>query len=183
MKAVGKTISWMTEGASGIAGILIVLMVIHVFLDVLMRFIFQTPIDATILYVSVFYMIGVAFFPLGSLEAKDNHISVELLVEKLPGRLQKILSVFALLVTSVVAATVAVRTGQEALLKYSIGAYSIEASGRIITWPSYFYLPIGFSLMALVSAWKMIATVMDRENGLRVLTIEDPYLARSNHDV
>ena len=151
MKAVGKTISWMTEGASGIAGILIVLMVIHVFLDVLMRFIFQTPIDATILYVSVFYMIGVAFFPLGSLEAKDNHISVELLVEKLPGRLQKILSVFALLVTSVVAATVAVRTGQEALLKYS--------------------------------AWKMIATVMDRENGLRVLTIEDPYLARSNRDV
>jgi len=76
-----------------------------------------------------------------------------------------------------------VRTGQEALLKYSIGAYSIEASGRIITWPSYFYLPIGFSLMALVSAWKMIATVMDRENGLRVLTIEDPYLARSNRDV
>ena len=41
MKAVGRTISWMTEGASGIAGILVVLMVTHVFLDVLMRFIFQ----------------------------------------------------------------------------------------------------------------------------------------------
>jgi hypothetical protein len=37
--------------------------------------------------------------------------------------------------------------------------------------------------MALVSAWKMIATVMGRDSGLRVLQIEDPYLAGSNRDV
>lgn len=183
MKIVGRAISWMAAGASGIAGILAVLLVIHIFLDVLMRFVFQMPLDATILYVSVFYMIAVGFLPLGTLEVKEQHISVDLLVEKLPEKLQTVLSLIALLVTFVVAATVAVRTGQEALLKYATGAYSIQASGKIITWPSYFYLPIGFGLMALVSAWKMIAKVIGQESGLHALKIEDPYSGGGNSDV
>lgn len=183
MKPIGKLISWLVAGASGIAGIMVLLLVSHVTIDVLMRFMFSTPLDATILYVSAFYMVAIAFLPLGLVEEKDSHIAVELLAEKLPNSVQTVLAFAALLLTTVVMAAVAVRTGQEAMSKYAAGAYSIEASGKVIIWPTYFVLPVGFGLMALVAAWKLIALALGRDSGLSILTVEDPYLSKETPDV
>lgn len=121
MKPIGKLISWLVAGASGIAGIMVLLLVSHVTIDVLMRFMFSTPLDATILYVSAFYMVAIAFLPLGLVEEKDSHIAVELLAEKLPNSVQSVLAFVALLLTAVVMAAVAVRTGQEAMSKHAAG--------------------------------------------------------------
>jgi len=136
MKAIGKAISWLITGLSSIAGIMVVLLVCHVTLDVVMRFVFERPLNATILYVSAFYMVGIAFLPLAAVEEKDSHIAVELLVERFPARVQSIIAIIATIVTFIVTATVAVRTGQEALTKYATGSYSIEAGGKILTWPT-----------------------------------------------
>ena len=156
---------------------MVVLLVCHVTIDVAMRFVFETPLNATILYVSAFYMVAIAFLPLAAVEEKDSHIAVELLVERFPTRVQSVIAVFASLITFIVTATVAVRTGQEAMAKYATGSYSIEAGGKIITWPTYFVLPLGFGLMALVAPWKIYGMVTGRETGLSSLTIEDPYLS------
>ncbi|WP_299565971.1 TRAP transporter small permease [uncultured Sulfitobacter sp.] len=177
MKAIGKAISWLITGLSSVAGIMVVLLVCHVTIDVAMRFVFETPLNATILYVSAFYMVAIAFLPLAAVEEKDSHIAVELLVERFPTKVQSVIAVFASLITFIVTATVAVRTGQEAMAKYATGSYSIEAGGKIITWPTYFVLPLGFGLMALVALWKIYGMVTGRETGLSSLTIEDPYLS------
>ncbi|QIZ82587.1 TRAP transporter small permease [Thalassovita gelatinovora] len=148
-----------------------------------MRFVFSTPLDATILYVSAFYMVAIAFLPLGLVEEKNSHIAVELLVERFPGSVQKLLLICATLITVVVTAAVAVRTGQEALAKYVTGAYSIETSGKVITWPTYFVLPIGFGLMSLVAALKFVALLTGKDSGLSSLSIEDPYLPKDTPNV
>lgn len=183
MKPIGRLISWINAGASGIAGLLVLLMVVHVSADVTMRFVFGMPLDATILYVSAFYMVAIAFLPLGVVEQKDSHIAVELLVEHFPSRLQTVLLFIATLITVVVTAAVTVRTGQEALSKYASGAYSIEAGGKILTWPTYFYLPLGFGLMTLVAAWKLLAILTGKDSGLFTMTIEDPYLSEEEPNV
>ncbi|APE42479.1 C4-dicarboxylate ABC transporter permease [Sulfitobacter alexandrii] len=183
MKVIGKLISGINGLASGIAGVLVIIMVVHVSADVTMRYVFERPLDATILYVSVFYMIAIAFLPLGLVEQKDSHIAVELLAERFPDRIQTALAFIATLVTAIVAAAVTVRTGQEALSKYAAGAYSIEAGGKILTWPSYFYLPIGFGMMAVVSVWKLIAMLTGRDSGLSMMKVEDPYLSEEKSNV
>ncbi|MEQ6250226.1 TRAP transporter small permease [Sulfitobacter sp. HNIBRBA3233] len=183
MQAIGKAISAVVAASSGIAGVLVVLLVAHVTLDVAMRYVFNTPLNATILYVASFYMVAIAFLPLALVEEKDMHISVELLAERFPSKIQTFLAFLATLLTAIVTATVAVRTGQEALVKYAGGAYSIEAGGKIITWPTYFFLPVGFGLMALVSAWKTIAMLLGRDSGLVAPEIEDPYLSKADSDV
>lgn len=183
MKPIGKVISGINAGASGIAGILVLLMVAHVSADVTMRYVFEQPLDATILYVSAFYMVAIAFLPLGLVEQKDSHIAVELLVERFPARVQTVLLFFATLITSIVAAAVAIRTGQEALSKYAAGAYSIEAGGKILTWPTYFYLPLGFGMMTLLSVWKLIAMLTGKDSGLSLMTVEDPYLSKEEPNV
>ena len=183
MKPIGKMITWINAVASGIAGILVLIMVVHVSADVTMRYVFEQPLDATILYVSAFYMVAIAFLPLGLVEQKDSHIAVELLVERFPDKLQTVITFFALLVTVIVTTAVAIRTGQEAMSKYASGAYSIEAGGKILVWPTYFYLPLGFAMMATVAFWKLIAMVTGKDSGLSLMTVEDPYLAEEEPNV
>ena len=177
MNFISSVISRLISGSASLAGILVLMLVVHVTLDVIMRFVFQTPLNSTILYVSAFYMVGIAFLPLAAVEQNDGHIAVELLVEKFPQKLQNFLAGLALLLTFIVTATVAIRTGDEALAKYLGGSYSIEAGGKIITWPTYLSLPIGFGLMSIVAGWKFICMVMGRPHGLNALKIEDPYLS------
>jgi TRAP-type C4-dicarboxylate transport system permease small subunit len=161
MKSIGKAISWINYIASGLAGILVLCMVAHVSADVTMRYIFEQPMDSTILYVSAFYMVAIAFLPLGLVEQKDSHIAVELLVENFPDKLQAFLLFIATLIT----------------------AYSIESGGKVITWPTYFFLPVGFGMMSLVSSWKVIAMISGKDSGLSGLVVEDPYLSKEEPNV
>ena len=177
MQPIALVISWLISGTSTIAGIMVLMLIGHVTLDVIMRFFFSTPLNATILYVSAFYMVAIAFLPLAAVEQRDGHIAVELLVEKFPTKIQSFLSGLALLLTLIVTTTVAIHTGDEALAKYLGGAFSIKAGGKIITWPTYLALPLGFGLMAIVSAWKCICPLMGRPHGLDALRVEDPYLS------
>jgi len=177
MKRIESVISWLISGTATLAGIMVVMLVVHVTVDVLMRFVFETPLNSTILFVSAFYMVAIAFLPLGAVEQKDGHIAVELLAEKFPVKVQSFLAGLATLLTCIVTTTVAIRTGDEALAKYIGGAFSIEAGGKVITWPTYLSLPIGFGLMAIVSGWKFICMITGRPHGLDSLKVDDPYLS------
>ena len=180
MKPVGRVISWINSAASGLAGVLVLCMVAHVSADVTMRYVFEKPMD---LYVSAFYMIAIAFLPLGLVEQKDSHIAVELLVEKFPQKIQTVLLFIAMLITVVVTAAVTLRTGQEAYAKYLTGAFSIESGGKVITWPTYLSLPVGFGMMSIVSAWKLIAMITGKDSGLSAIVVEDPYLSKEEPNV
>jgi TRAP-type C4-dicarboxylate transport system permease small subunit len=183
MKPVGRVISWINSAASGLAGILVLCMVAHVSADVTMRYVFEQPMDSTILYVSAFYMVAIAFLPLGLVEQKDSHIAVELLVEKFPHKFQTILLFIATVITAVVTAGVALRTGQEAYAKYLTGAFSIESGGKVIIWPTYLSLPVGFGLMSIVATWKVVAMITGKDSGLSALVVEDPYLSKEDPNV
>lgn len=183
MKPVGRVISWINSAASGLAGILVLCMVAHVSADVTMRYVFEQPMDSTILYVSAFYMVAIAFLPLGLVEQKVSHIAVELLVEKFPHKFQTILLFIATVITAVVTAGVAIRTGQEAYAKYLTGAFSIESGGKVIIWPTYLSLPAGFGLMSIVATWKVVAMITGKDSGLSALVVEDPYLSKEDPNV
>jgi len=176
MQIVGESISWVVSKVSIFTCILLVGLVAHVTLDVVMRYLFNQPLGATILYVSAYYMVAIVFLPIALVEENGNHIAVDLFTGRLPKKIQSILLFIATIVTVVVTVTLAIRTGQEALTKYNVGSFSIEGDHKIIIWPSYFFLPIGFGMMSVVASWKAIAIAIGKDSGLRVLTVEDPYL-------
>ncbi len=182
MNLIGRVISVFSAAASGVAGVLVILLVFHVALDVVMRYVFNAPLDATILYVSAFYMVAIAFLPLAKVEQNDMHIGVELLTASFPQKVQGFLAFVAAVLTAGVTALVALRTGEEAMAKFATGAYSIEAGGKVITWPTYFFLPVGFGLMSVVAAWKALAMLLGRPSGLTSPRIDDPYLTKDPAD-
>lgn len=166
MAAIGRLLSLANGLWTVVGGIIVVAMVLHITLDVTLRYLFNAPLNGTIAYVSHFYMVAIAFLPIAATEEVDQHISVELVYEMLSARIQSAFTAISLVLSMAVFAILAVRTGQEALLKYNIGTFVVEGPQKIPTWPAYFFLPLGFGLTVLVLGYKLLCHVTGRPSRL-----------------
>ncbi|MCH2557838.1 MAG: TRAP transporter small permease [Alcanivorax sp.] len=165
---LGRWLSGLTDFTTLIGGLAIALMMLHITADVVLRFLFSSPPPGTITYVSNYYMVIAAFVPLAYAEKLDAHVSVEVVVERLPDKLQRHLAHWLLPVSAIVVGFMTVKTWDEAVTKYQSGAALVEGGTTIITWPGYFMLPLGLGLMVLVLAYKFLVYLTGARSGLRV---------------
>jgi TRAP-type C4-dicarboxylate transport system permease small subunit len=77
-----------------------------------------------------------------------------------------VLRVLSHLLSIAVFGALAIRTFNEAMVKYDTGTFAMEAGMRIPTWPAYFALPVGFGLMLLVLLYKLICEVTGKPMAL-----------------
>ena len=145
-----------------VAGIAVVLMMLHVSLDVLTRPFLNRPLPGTTLIVSDYYMVACAFLPLAYAQAMDGHISMDAAAHLAPPRAQYHMAGFALLIAVVVFALLTWTASLDALTKWKINSFSVEFGTRIPTWPSYFLLPVGCALMTLISALRLLEYALGR---------------------
>ena len=141
--------------AMGLIGIICVtLMMLHITFDVVLRFVFNSPIRGTITIVSHYYMVILGFCSLAVAESRDAHVSVEVFTELMPRNVQNGLAAMAGFLAAIVFGFVTVRTWLEAIHKMEIGAAIQQGSLTIPVWPSYFALPVGCGLMAVTALWR-----------------------------
>lgn len=162
-----QTILGRITGALRILGsLMVIVLVLHVFTDVVMRNVFGRPLFGTIEIVSVIYMIGICFLPLALADERDAHISVEVLTERMPDAwVQKLIVVGTVLMIVVIGALFW-RTLDEAIAQYQKNAVMIVAGkAPMLKWPSYFLLPIGFGLSFLVLCFKLACLLTGRPFG------------------
>lgn len=145
------------EGASNLAAIVagaaLILMMLHVNLDVAMRYIFSAPFSNTVEIVSSYYIVAIVFLPLALVEILNAHIVVEILSQHLPKRAAEILISIVGLVSATYFAAFTWRSLEDALQKYAVGEIALGNS-QITIWPTRFYLPIGCGLLVLVLLYK-----------------------------
>ncbi len=145
-----------------LAGVAVVLMMLHVTADVLSRPFMARPLPGTTLIVSDYYMVACAFLPLAFAQMTDAHISMDAAAQLTPKRAQYHMAGFALLVACVLFAMLTYSAGLDAITKFKINSFAIEFGTRIPTWPSYFLLPIGCALMTLISGLRLTEYVTGR---------------------
>ena len=139
----------------GLVGIICVtLMMLHITTDVILRFVFNSPIRGTITIVSHYYMVILGFCSLAVAESRDAHVSVEVFTELMPRNVQSVLAAMAAFLAAIVFGFVTVRTWIEAIHKMEISAAIQQGSLTIPVWPSYFALPLGCGLMAVTALWR-----------------------------
>ncbi|MGE3915247.1 MAG: TRAP transporter small permease [Hyphomicrobiaceae bacterium] len=142
-----------------ISGVALILMMLHINLDVAMRYIFSAPFANTIEIVSTYYIVAIVFLPLAVVEVLNAHIVVEILTQHLPRRLCELLIGVVALVSATYFAMFTVRSFEDALQKYNVGEIALGNS-QITVWPTRFYLPLGCGLLTLVliyKAWRLFA--------------------------
>ena len=172
MYRLGRWLSGLTSATTLLGGVAIALMMLHITADVVLRYLFSAPLPGTITYVSNYYMIIATFVPLAYAEKLDAHITVEVVAERLPRRIQRHLAHWLLPVCAVVLAFMTVKTWTEALGKYEMKASLVEGGTTIITWPGYFMLPLGLGLMVLVLLYKFLVYLTGARCGLTVSDAE-----------
>lgn len=133
-----------------IGGCAILLMAGHITADVLMKAVVGKPLPGTIVFVSNWYMVFAAFLPMAFAERRNSHISVEVMTENFPPRLQRFTNVLTMILAAIVFAALAWQSFIEAERARASGAFVLEMGLKIPVWPARYSLPFGAGLMVLV---------------------------------
>lgn len=164
MKQIERILKLVLDAVTVLGALAVFLMMAHITLDVAMRFLFNDPPPGTLIFVSRYYMVVVAFVSLAFAERRSGHINVEIVSELMPLRMQNTFNVLGALLSAVIFAMLAWRGLGEAAKKHDIGAFVLEQGIAIPVWPSYYLLPIGAGLMCLTLLFKIARHYTNNEN-------------------
>lgn len=145
------------RGLSLIGAAAVVLMMIHVSVDVVLLNIFRLSMNTTPEIVARYYMVAVAFLPLGWLTLRNQMIAVELLDFAIT-RPMRMVSDFIIYVTAAgVYAVMAYANWIKALREASSGSFVELVRFQMPVWHSYFLVPAGFALAMLACVLMALA--------------------------
>ena len=130
------------------AGIAAIVMMIATAADVFLKYIFNSPSTNVAEVTAYSLMVCIVFLPLGSVELRHEHISADLVVQNLPIRIRNGLYVLSSLIAVAVVAIFIYQTALDAIA--STEKLEIQmGSGPIYIWPSKWFLPVGFTFLAI----------------------------------
>lgn len=166
MIAIGRLLAIGIKISTYVGLFAVALMMLHISIDVAGKFLLNEPIPATIALVSNYYMVVVAFMAMALAETRNGHITVEVLTELFPMRAQLHLYSWSYLISALVYSLLTVRTWEEAVRAQNTGTFIMEQSTKLLTWPSYYLLPIGCGLMTLVVIYRFLIYLTGGKSGL-----------------
>lgn len=138
-----------------IAGLSLVLMMVHVTLDVVLKYFFKLPIPGTAEVVAAYYMIGTVFLPLAYIEVHNRPIVVELFYDRMSPALQAPLDVLGALASLVFYAFLAWQSSKIALGSLEMREY-VDGLWKVVVWPSRFLIPLGLAAACLALLMRLL---------------------------
>ncbi|MCE8025760.1 TRAP transporter small permease [Billgrantia aerodenitrificans] len=153
---------WVAKLALTLAALFLLLMALHVTLDVALRYLLGKSFPGTLEVVSFYYMVAVVFLPLAYVELKREHISVDVLVGRLPASLQLILYLFACSLGLLYFGMLCYQSYLDAM-RATTRMETAMANFRFYLWPSRWALPVGFGAMMLAIFANMLKALRLRQ--------------------
>ena len=153
-----------------IAGVALILMMLHIVADVAVRFLSFAPLPGTIEIVSAYYMVAVVFLPLALVERMNGHIVVELVTQYLPPRVQELVIASVGVLSALYFGAFTWQTWGDAAQKYNVGEMAL-GTVAVTVWPTRFFVPVGCALITLLLLYKSVRLlgrdkfVLQRETG------------------
>lgn len=122
----------------------IAIMMLHVTVDVALRFLFNSSVIGTLETVSYYHMVIAVFLPFGYVELKGEHIRVDLFVQFLPKPVQFALYLFACLLGLAYFGMLGYQSFLDAW-RSTDRMETIMSNFLFYIWPSRWALPLGFA--------------------------------------
>lgn len=151
-----QAVRWTSAVTHALGSVAIGLMMVHVSVHVFFQYALGYPLPGTYLFVSHYYMVVVTFLCLGAVELRGGHISVDILTNAMPLKARRHLDVVARLLTVIVFILLAWQSAIVAEARRAAGSFQVEYGLKILIWPSYYIVPIGAALFALVAFVKLL---------------------------
>ncbi len=153
MDAISRVLDALSNALASLGRLVLFVTMLHVTLDVVLRYTLNKPLTGTIEISSYYYMIAVVFLPLAAVELRNGHIAVEIVSQHLRERTQRLLIGAVCVLSSVFYALLTWRTWLEAVEKMHVGEM-YAGSMNLAIWPPRFLMPLGTGLLTVVLLWK-----------------------------
>lgn len=152
---------WLSNRLMDISGLLLLVMMLHVVLDVFMKYVFNQPVPGTLEVVSYYYMVGAVFLPIAFVELARGSVAVDLFYIMMGPRVKIACMAFVLLACAVIYGGLAWSTYGDAMRSLSTGEV-VMGPVTVVVWPSRFVLPLSFGLGALICLFHLTKLLFDR---------------------
>lgn len=141
-----------------VATALVAAMLVHIVLDVVLKYVFNTPVPMTAEMVAHYYMVAVVFLPMPLVELRNASVSVDLFYRMFGAPLRRAVLVAAYVTQALFFGVLAYQSSIDAVDAMKAGKF-VYLDFKLVTWPGTFFLPAGFFLATLVSVLRVVQVV------------------------
>ncbi|WP_417210555.1 TRAP transporter small permease subunit [Antarctobacter sp.] len=168
-------LEWLSEALLTLTAIPMLAMMVHVTLDVILKYTISTPIQGTLEITAYYYMVSVVVLPLAFVELTRQSIAVELFYQMMSSGLQVAVIGFVLLLSAVTYAGLAVISIPDALRAFEMKEI-VMGTVNIYIWPMRFVLPAGLILAAAITMMLFFRLLFSSHwrHALTVINEHDP---------
>jgi TRAP-type C4-dicarboxylate transport system permease small subunit len=135
------------------------LMMMHVTVDVIGRYVFNRPLEGTTEIVAAYYMVLVAYLPWAWLASRDGHIVAGIFQRVGSPRFDFWLEIAVKIFTAVCICVFVYQTFWTALRQTGAGEVWLAGTMYIPVWPSRWVLPVSGAFMAVYLVLRVISDV------------------------
>ncbi len=148
LKSLFKTLGFVDRATSTIGAIFLFVIMIVVFLDVVMRYLFNSPFSWAYDLIALYLMAGVFFLVLSDAYEANAHVNVDILQQRLPRAGIRLAELVTCAVGIAVFSLIAWLGWQRAVESYRAGDVMAGAIPWPM-WPSIALAPFGATMLAL----------------------------------
>jgi TRAP-type C4-dicarboxylate transport system permease small subunit len=170
IKASLRALTAIEKVTSAIAACFMFAIMIIVFSDVVMRYVFNRPFSWAYDLISLYIMAGVFFLSLSGTYAVNGHISVDILLPRFSASIQRLCIIISNLVGLAIFIPITLLGYQRALDNFS----SSDVMAGAIPWPTWAsagLVPIGAGILALRLAVHLVANIASLLTGEDLLPL------------
>lgn len=162
VKSYGGFVEKLSRLKLVLAGIFLVLMMLHVGADIFMKLAFNSPIPGTLETVSYYYMVGVVFLPLAFVEFRNEHVSVDLFFQMMPNSFKVPIYIFGCIIAVAYYGLFCYQTTIDAI-KATREHETVMANFLFYVWPSRWALSLGSASLVLAIILNAVNSIVTGE--------------------
>lgn len=157
-----KSILWMSSRLLDISAFFLLIMMIHISLDVVLKYVINKPIKGTIEAVSYYYMVLSVFLPIAIVEVMRQSIAVDIFYNMMSRHMKVACTALAFFICAAVYGGLAWMTLADAMRSLARNEIAM-GENYIPIWPSRFVLPVSFLTGALVCLWYLLGLLFSKK--------------------
>lgn len=151
-----KVLTRVTEACLWISSLFLIAMMIHVSLDVALKYTLNMPVPGTLEIVSAYYMVAGVFLPIAAVELLRSAIVVDVAYMFMPRGMKAFCILLGLVASVLVYGVLTWTSWGDAVRSFKIREVMM-GTVLVSVWPSRFVLPVAFLAAAGVCLWHIWA--------------------------
>ncbi|WP_238366879.1 TRAP transporter small permease [Mesobacterium pallidum] len=131
-------------------------MLIHIIVDVAARHLFNIAVQGTLEIVSFYYMVGLVYLAIPLVQARNDHIFVELFTVTAPPKRQDLMDAVIRVFSAILLLFFAWVASDEALHQTAIRAVVEAGTDTMPVWPTRWLIPLSMASTAVLCLWQAL---------------------------